>query len=276
MNFINIPTETKTKNFKNALANLKSDYFLIKIFEYMKKSKSLEIIKYNKELQKRLNLSINNYNEYSEFYSSIELELKLVDEPDNIFLNVHEKDLVNYQIYFDNSKEEINRYFLYDNEKVKKINIRINHKVVSFHRLFYNCKCISSITFKRFNRTNITNMCEMFRYCFSLEELNLNNFNTNNVNDMSYMFYGCFALKEINLTTFNTANVKNMSYMFYNCESLKKLNLTNFNTKNVIDMNHMFNGCSLLNELNLSNFNTKNVRNMSHMFNQCESLLDKY
>ena len=40
---------------------LKSDYFLIKIFDIMKKNKKLKIMKYNKNLQKRLNLSINNY-----------------------------------------------------------------------------------------------------------------------------------------------------------------------------------------------------------------------
>ena len=31
----------------------------------MKKNKLLEIIKYNKKLQKRLNININNYIEYS-------------------------------------------------------------------------------------------------------------------------------------------------------------------------------------------------------------------
>ena len=42
----------------------------------MNKNKSLEIIKYNKKLQKRLNLNIKDYKEYTELYSSIEIELK--------------------------------------------------------------------------------------------------------------------------------------------------------------------------------------------------------
>ena len=33
----------------------------MKVFDIMKKIKSLEIVKINKKLQKRLNLSINNY-----------------------------------------------------------------------------------------------------------------------------------------------------------------------------------------------------------------------
>ena len=40
--------------------NLKSDYFLIKIFDIMKRNRSLEITKYNKKLQKRLNLNFND------------------------------------------------------------------------------------------------------------------------------------------------------------------------------------------------------------------------
>ena len=39
--------------------NLKSDFILKKIFNIIKKKKSLEIMKYNKKLQKRLNISIN-------------------------------------------------------------------------------------------------------------------------------------------------------------------------------------------------------------------------
>ena len=45
---------------KAGFENLKSDYFLIKLFNFVKKNKSLEITKYSKSLQKRLHLTINN------------------------------------------------------------------------------------------------------------------------------------------------------------------------------------------------------------------------
>ena len=45
----------------------------------MKENKSLEIVKYNKKLQKKLNLSINDYKEYSQIRSSIEIEIKIAD-----------------------------------------------------------------------------------------------------------------------------------------------------------------------------------------------------
>ena len=68
---------------------------------------------------------------------------------------------------------------------LKIIKIIIEYQVESFDRLFYKCKCIESINFKKFNRNNINIMSCMFSYCSSLKELNLNNFNTNNVTDMS-------------------------------------------------------------------------------------------
>ena len=60
---------------KNKFVNLKSDYFIQKIFDYMKKRISLKIIKCNINIQKRLNIDINNYKDFSEKFSSIELEI---------------------------------------------------------------------------------------------------------------------------------------------------------------------------------------------------------
>ena len=166
----------KQKNSKVEFDNLKSDYFLIKINDIIKKNKSLEICKYNKKLQKRLNININNYKEYSQLYSSIEIELKPTDNrygKYGKFINISDEDKDYYHIYFDNSKEEIKRYYLEDKDKVKKITIIIDYQIESFTNLFYYCQCIKSIYFKKFVRNNITNMSCMFYNCSSLEELNL-------------------------------------------------------------------------------------------------------
>ena len=103
----------------------------MKIFDIMKKSKSLEIMKYNKKLQKRLNLSINNYKEYSELYSSIEIEL-ISNNKEGEFINIPDNDKEYYHIYFDNSNEEIKRNYLKENEKLKKIKIIIDYQIKSF------------------------------------------------------------------------------------------------------------------------------------------------
>ena len=41
----------------------------------MVKKKSLQIFQYNKKLQNRLNLDINDYKEYSETFTPIEIEI---------------------------------------------------------------------------------------------------------------------------------------------------------------------------------------------------------
>ena len=301
---------SKDKEMKQTKSNLvlekiKSDYFLMKLLDIMKKNRMFEIVKYNKKLQKRLNLSINDYKEYFKEYTSIEIELRVKNRYyEEKFINIPYRNEKHYHIYFDNSSEEINRNYLEKDEKVETIKIIIDNPITSFRRLFYECGFVVSVFFKKFNRKNITDMSDMFRFgiissikkldlsnfktdnvknmsgmfngCSFLEELDLSNFNTNNVTNMSGMFKGCQRLKELNISNFNTNNVTNMKEMFYNCSSLEELDLSNFNTNKVTDMSCMFAGCSSLEELDISNFNTINVKKMKYMFSRCsEELKEK-
>jgi len=237
--------ENESAKPNNIMESLKSDYFLQKLYDIMSKKKKFEIVKYNKKIQNRLNLSSKDYKEYSEKFTQIEVDIIPSNDIYGRFININESDKLYYHIYFNNNKEEIkNKYEIKEEGKVAKIKIIIDYQVISFKKLFYWCKCIESINFKKFYRNNITNMSYMFSGCSSLKELNLTNFNTNNVTNMSYMFYGCSTLKELNLINFNTNNVTNMSFMFARCSSLKELNLTNFNTNKVKDMFRMFFECS--------------------------------
>ena len=216
----------------------------------MSKRKSLETIRYNKNLQKRINININHYKAYSEIYSSIELDIIPKKGEYGKFINIYGEDKKFIHIYFnDNKKKEIGKTLLWKDDNVSKISIIIDYQIKSFSELFYNCECIESIKFKKFYRNNVTDMSWMFRGCSSLKELNLNNFNTNNVTNMSCMFYGCSWLKELNLNNFNINNVTDMNSMFHGCSSLKELNLNNFNTNNVTNMSDMFREC--LKELKL-------------------------
>ena len=261
----------KLINSNNKFKELKSDFFLKILFHIIiPKGISLETIKYNKYIQKRINININNYKDYSENYSLIEIEIIPKRNKYGKFIKIKEEDIKYYHIYFNNNKkEEIKRNYINKNEKVSKINIIIDYQVKSFNQLFTLCHYIESINFKKFHRNNITDMSDMFSECSLLKELNLSNFNTNNVTNMSFMFAGCSLLKKLNLNNFNINNVNDMSYMFAGCSSLKELNLSNFNTDNVTNMAGLFAGCSSLKELNLSNFNTNNVTNMSYMFDEC-------
>ena len=262
-----VQEQSKLFNSNKKLRNIKSDYFIQKLFDYLHKGKSLKEIKYNKSIQEIMNININDYKNY---YEQIEIEIKPIENKYGKFINIKE-DKEYYHIYYnDNYEEEIKSTDL--NDKVSKINIIIDNQVKSFFKLFSECYCIESIHFKRFYRNNITNMSWMFSLCSSLKELNLNHFNTDNVTDMIGMFNGCSSLKELNLNNFNTNNVTDMSDMFRGCSSLKKLNLNNINTKNVTKMEGMFGGCESLKELDLSSFNTSKVTNMNCMFQGCKLL----
>ena len=84
----------------------------------MTERKSLETIRYNKNIQKRINISINDYKEYTQIYSLIEIELKLIDNKYGYFINIPKEEKEYYHIYFGNSKEEIKRNKL---KKMKKL-----------------------------------------------------------------------------------------------------------------------------------------------------------
>ena len=217
--------DTTSKVEEQGLRNLQSDYFIQKFFGYMSERKYLETIRYNKSIQKRINININHYKAYSETKTSIELDIiPMKGGKYGKFININEEDKKYFHIYFnDNKKKEIEINSLYK-DNVSKISIIIDYQIKSFSKLFYYCEYIESIKFKKFYRNNITNMSKMFYRCSSLKELNLDNFNTNKVTDMSNMFSDCESLTKLNLSNFNTNKVTNMCCMFYNCSSLKELN----------------------------------------------------
>ena len=76
---INVSKEN-SKESENAkpnppIENIKSRYILSKIYDNMIIKKKLEIVKCNKKIQNRINLSVKNYKEYSETSTPIEIEI---------------------------------------------------------------------------------------------------------------------------------------------------------------------------------------------------------
>ena len=193
----NKQSNEKEKINKNKLGNifekLKSDIILKKLFNNLKKKKLLEIIKYNKYSQQRLKLNNNDYKEYSELYSSIEIEIIpfKIRYGNYKIINYETQNALYYHIYLDNNTEEDKRNYLGKEEIIEKIKIKIDYQIKSFYKLFFYCNYIESINFKKFYRNNITNMSNMFYGCYSLKELNLSNFNTDNVTNMNSMFNSC-------------------------------------------------------------------------------------
>ena len=139
---------------KDIFKNLKNDYFLQKLFYNLLKKKSLDIIKYNKKIKERININIKDYKEYSEIYSSIEIEIKPVNNKYGDFININKENEIYYHIYFNDNKEEIKRNYINKDEGIKIIKIIINYQIKSFKELFNDCKIIEYIYFKKFYRNN--------------------------------------------------------------------------------------------------------------------------
>ena len=169
---INVSKENNKEN-ENAkpnhiIQNIKSRCILSKIYNNMTIKKKLEIVKYNKRIQNRLNLSTEDYKECCE----IEIEIIPVKDKYDKFININENDKLFYHIYFNDNKEEKENkyrikeefsgtkyeYYIEEEDKVTKIKIIIDYQVKSFKSLFSWCACIESINFKKFYRNNITDL----------------------------------------------------------------------------------------------------------------------
>ena len=132
--------------------NIKSRYILSKIYDNMTKKKKLQIVKYNKRIQNRLNLDVKDYKECCE----IEIEIIPTKDIYGKFIDINKNDELYYHIYFNDNKEEIkNKYKIDEEDKVTKIKIIIDYQVKSFYKLVEYCECIESINFKKFRRNNV-------------------------------------------------------------------------------------------------------------------------
>ena len=102
-------TEINKIESKNIFKNLKSNYILKKLLNNLLKGKSLNIIKYNNNIKNRINVNINNYIEYLEIYSPIEIDIKPANNKYGTFININKEKEIYFHIYFNNNKEEIKK-----------------------------------------------------------------------------------------------------------------------------------------------------------------------
>jgi len=254
---------------RNLFSKIKSNFILKKIFNALDKKVSLEIIRYNKKIKKRVNKDINTYKKY------LQIIIEVIPK-ENIygnFINISNKEnKCYYHIYFNDEGKEIKRNYIIEADKVEKIKIGIDYEIKNLYGLFKECICIKIMNFIQFNRKVNEDMSYLFaRYSF-LEEINFSKFLTNNITNMSYMFYECSSLKKLNLSNFNTNKVTDMKGMFYGCSSLEELNLSNFNINNKTNMSYLFYKCSSLKILTLENFDNNKIEDILIKFNKWASL----
>jgi len=142
----NNKSESPNKNI-NLLRKINSKYILMQIFENIQTKSQLKMVKYNKELQNRLEINANNFKEFCR----IEIEIEL-DSVGGSFINPWNIDRSYLHIYFNDKTEEQKAFFPYTYDKnIFKIKIIIDHRLNSLYKLFENCPHIISINFLKFN-----------------------------------------------------------------------------------------------------------------------------
>ena len=276
--------EKKGKKYIDYINQIKNKYILKLIFNNLPIKKRLEIAQYNKNSQNRLNININDYKDYSEIYTSIEIIIiPIKNKSGKIFNFPYGENESFFHVYINNNnKKEIkgnNRNFITKKDKIKTIKIKIDYQVKSLEGLFKGCKCIKSIIFKKFYRNNINNMSYMFYNCYYLKKLNIYNIRTDNVINMCYMFYGCSSLEELNLSKFNTYKAVDMDFMFNGCSSLIKLNISNFDmTKayGIYNLRRFLFGSSSLKEIKMPRNLSSDLNNWKKYDTQKKNTINKY
>ena len=176
--------------------DIKSNYILKKIIrDNLDKKIYLSIAKYNKKLQNKIGLNLENYKEYSNrIFNRTEMELIPYShlKPDIKYYFIRRKEnRAYYHIYFDEDKKEINRTYITNADNVKKIYIKIDMELKSLKGLFYKCEALKEVKFTKFNREDFTDLCETFNECIYLDKLDVTKFKTSKVTKMNWMFTRC-------------------------------------------------------------------------------------
>ena len=258
----------------NLFNNIEGGCVLKKIFDNVQKKKIFNIIKYNKNLQEKIGLDINDYFNYSNvIIEIIPIKVKIRKIKKIIDIQGYDKKyctIIMTDVKNDNYK--IDRNYIFPEDNAVKITITLDYRFDRFSYLFSKCDGIKSVDFIKYNRKDIEDISHMFRECSNLEYANISNINLDIIINMSYLFAYCQKLYKVNLSNLNTNKVKDLSFMFCKCNSLTYVNLSNFNTDNAINMYYMFHKCFNLEKLNIESFNTSKVKYMTHMFSYCYSL----
>ena len=245
----------------NILLKLRDSRVLNRIYDNVFWYKLFKIIKYNKKLNKYLDLDNN--------LSPIIIEVIPYEDREGIFINIFKEEEKFIHVYFDDDPNEYKTNYLDKNHHIKKIKIIIDPSMKECTYLFYKCLVIKSITFIQFKRHNIYYMNYMFARCYNLQNIEFNEFNTDVVLSMKLMFYKCYNLKILDLKKFNMKNVLDYSGMFYKCENLTDINVDYFYFENAVNTEFMFAYCYSLKHVYLGILDLHNIESKLYMFYDC-------
>ena len=212
--------EDKDNNLKVLnLNHVQSKYILKKLYDNVPNIKFLNIIRYNKTIQNRLDIDINIYkNEYSKIIFEITViippkkEIReeifyrprfhyFEDDDDDYDDELRINDIDDYLFNPSESSESPEpkyRVIGYESQKSDFIKIENKYKPY-FHFYFDNDEREKKVNFVT-SEDNISKIKVIVDY---------------EVKALNKLFYTCSSVYKINFTKFSRNNIKDMSYMFH-------------------------------------------------------------
>ena len=140
------------------MLTIKSKFVMKKITKKINHKRFLQLLKYNKKIQKKIYISIQDYRKYNQ----IEFELHPNNKVGKIFLNTINADRLYIHIYINDDIREKFGSIIEHNDTIQKIKIVIDIEIKSLRGLFNNFDNIKHIKCTKFNRKDIFNMSRMF------------------------------------------------------------------------------------------------------------------
>ena len=273
----------------SVLNKIKSSYNLKELFTFVDEKIELELFKYNKYLQNKAGLTLENYKSFKNIIIHLEFDEEFVNSLRNEFMEIKNKiDNKNYENEEDKKKliEDLDN----KSKELKRsrfMGLPFFNQYKEFIKIFYDDKQGETTAFYNFldNKTipkikilidknaNINDCFSMFANCMTLKEIKFIKFNTKDITSMRHMFYLCSHLRNLDLSKFDTSNVTTMFGMFKKCYLLESLKISeSFVTSKVEDMQYLFEDCNNITTLDLHYLDTSNIDNLSYMFKQCKKL----
>ena len=153
------------------LEGIKSKYILNRVFKYISKGTFLKLLSYNKKMQKKLELGIEDFKKFSN-------QIIIDAIPHNPCLEIHlqiPKKCI-HQKHLD-ELEKRKRFYI-NKETVIRIAIEEDKEAKSLKGLFKSCSNVEEIYFIKFNRRDIIDMSDMFQDCKYLNKLDITKLKT--------------------------------------------------------------------------------------------------
>ena len=274
------------------LNQIKSSFNLKEIFSFVKEKTKLKVIKYNKYLQNKMDVTKEDFETLNNIVVNIKLTPEYINKLKKEYNEI--KNKIDNKLYDGEQKkkelendlylkgQELKCRFLgapFFNQNLEFIKVYLDDLLVENSRFFIDFlkqeKIPVKIKVTIDKKSNIKDFFCMFAKCRAISELQFLRINTKEITSMNYMFYDCINLKSLDLSDFETNELTNMFGMFKNCQKLENLKLSDtFITSKVTNMQYLFEDCWALSSIDLHKFDTSKLDCTVYMFKNCKNLVN--